>query len=150
VSERAGIHRHPERDVHEEGPEILSAGLVAHVGFSVGPQPFVIPFAYYYDTAAPTTLYLHGSTQSRTLQDAASGMPLCIAVTLLDGLVYSRSAKFHSMNYRSVVCFGTGRLVDDARRKAAVFEAMVSRYFRNRRPGVIDLSYRAPNIELPE
>src|SRR5688572_33106054 len=50
------------------------------------------------------TLYVHGSTGSRPYLSARqSGLPVCVSVTLLDGLVLARSQFHHSANYRSVV-----------------------------------------------
>jgi Predicted flavin-nucleotide-binding protein len=60
---------------------------------------------------------------------------VCIEVTQLDALVYSRSAKYHSMNYHSVVCFGRGRVIDDPEAKARIFDAAVRRYFPGREIG---------------
>src|SRR5438067_1513784 len=128
MSTRATIRRHPERAVPEEAPDILARGVVAHLGFSKGDQPFVIPLAYHYDPATPGRLYLHGSRGSRALRHLGGGAPVCVTVTLLDGLVYSRSAQYHSINYRSVVCFGRGRVVTDLAEKRALFESMISRY----------------------
>ena len=85
----------------EETSDILTQGMVAHVGFIQDEQPFVIPMSYYYDPQQPEYLYLHGSVRSRTLKHLAGGAPVCVTVTLTDGLVYSRKAMNHSMNYRS-------------------------------------------------
>jgi nitroimidazol reductase NimA-like FMN-containing flavoprotein (pyridoxamine 5'-phosphate oxidase superfamily) len=90
--------------------QILDAGFVAHVGFCVDGQPFVIPTMYGRDER---TLYLHGSVASRMLQELQTGIATCVTVTLVDGLVLSRSAFDHSMNYRSVVAFGTMRVIMD-------------------------------------
>ncbi len=68
-------------------------------------------------------------------QHLASGVPVCATVTQLDGLVYSRDAKYHSANYRCVMCFGRGRLLEDEAEKRAMFEAMTSRYFPGRTAG---------------
>lgn len=138
---RSTVRQHAERAVLEEAPAILAAGSVAHVAFADGDQPFVIPFSYSYDPESPRKLYLHGSPSSRALHHLAKGKPVCIAVTLLDGLVYSRSAKYHSMNYRSVVCFGRARAVSDLAEKDAVLERMIARYFPGRTPG---RDYAAP------
>jgi uncharacterized protein len=135
MSERAVIKRHPERAVSDEAQEILARGLVAHVGFSQGEQPFVIPLVYLYDLAKPDRLYLHGSLASRTLKHLASGSPVCVTVTTLKGLVYSRSAQYHSMNYESVVCFGKARVVKDGGKKAKLFERLISRYHSGRVAG---------------
>jgi uncharacterized protein len=95
---------------------ILDAGFLAHVGFCVAGQLFVIPMLYGRDG---TKLYLHGSAASRLLGELATGMPACVAVTLVDGLVRSRSAFDHSMNYRSVVAFGSARKIADPARKSS-------------------------------
>jgi nitroimidazol reductase NimA-like FMN-containing flavoprotein (pyridoxamine 5'-phosphate oxidase superfamily) len=93
---------------------ILDAGFLAHVGFCVDGQPFVIPTLYGRDGAR---LYLHGSAASRMPRELETGIPACVTVTLVDGLVLSRSAFDHSMNYRSVVAFGRARRIADPEQK---------------------------------
>jgi len=132
---RARLKRHPERAVPEEAAAFLAAGLVAHVAFVQNGQPFVIPMAYHYDVAAPRMLYLHGSPGSRLLHHLGGGAPVAIGVTLVDGLVYSRTALYHSVNYRSVVCFARGAPRLDRSQTTAVLEAMIARYFPGRRAG---------------
>src|SRR2546429_6747431 len=132
---RARLQRHAERAVPEEAPAILAAGLVAHVGFVERGQPYVIPMAYHYDPATPSILYLHGGHVSRLLRRLASGAPAAIAVTLVDGLVYSRTALYHSVNYRSVVCFAHVTRPLDVEVAARVLEAMIARYFPGRTAG---------------
>jgi uncharacterized protein len=88
---------------------ILDEGLVCHVGFNLDNQPFIIPTGY---CRVDNTLYLHGSVGSHFFMQMARGVPVCVTVTLLDGLVLARSVFNHSMNYRSVVAFGKTRLVD--------------------------------------
>jgi nitroimidazol reductase NimA-like FMN-containing flavoprotein (pyridoxamine 5'-phosphate oxidase superfamily) len=88
--------------------EILDAGFLAHVGFLVAGQPFVIPTLY---GREGDKLYLHGSAASRMLHELETGVPVCVTVTLVDGLVLARSAFHHSMNYRCVVAFGTARRI---------------------------------------
>ena len=133
-SSRSIIRRHSDRSAHETAANILAAGLVAHVGFAVGGQPYVIPFSYHFEPE-PARLYLHGSRESRALRHIAAGEPVCVTVTLLDGLVYSRTALDHSMNYRSVVAFGIARPVSDCAAKASIFETMTRRYFPGRTMG---------------
>ena len=89
---------------------ILDAGLICHIGFVVEGQPFVIPTAY---GRSDNQLFIHGSPASRLLRSLQQGIELCVTVTLLDGLVLARSAMHHSMNYRSVVLFGTAELVSN-------------------------------------
>ena len=82
---------------------ILTEGLYCHVGFSVDGQPYVIPTIY---ARIEDRLYIHGSAASRMLRTIGGRMPVCVTVTLLDGLVLARSTFHHSMNYRSVVILG--------------------------------------------
>ena len=111
-TERTQVRRLPKRAVYDREAiyRILDEGLVCHVGFVVDGQPVLIPTGYGRDG---DTLYVHGSAASRMLRDLAKGVEVSIAVTLLDGLVLARSAFHHSMNYRSVVIFGTAAIVED-------------------------------------
>ena len=141
LSERTQIKNHPERAVPEEAVEILSSGMVAHVGFIEDELPYVIPLTYHYDSDNPDRMYLHGSIRSRAMEVLASGSPVCVTVTMADGLVYSRKAMNHSMNYRSVVLFGTAREVTDHDEKFALFDQMVQRYFPDR---LLERDYNPP------
>jgi uncharacterized protein len=96
--------------------------MVGHVGVVSDGQPFVIPVLYARDGER---VYLHGSPLSRLLRTLAQGVPMCLTVTLLDGLVLARSAFHHSMNYRSVVILGEGRPVRDEEEKHAALRAIV-------------------------
>ena len=116
LTQRTELRRIPargSRDWDTINP-ILDAGFLAHVGFSVDRQPFVIPMLYGRDEKR---LYLHGSAASRMLGELETGIPACVTVTLVDGLVLARSAFDHSMNYRSVVAFGTARKIADPAQK---------------------------------
>jgi hypothetical protein len=112
----------PQRGAYDSTTihSILDAGFLAHVGFCVDGQPFVIPTLYgrTRDVDGPDRLYLHGSAASRMLRELATGIPACVTVTHVDGIVLARSAFHHSMNYRSVVAFGTARRIDDIQGKA--------------------------------
>src|ERR1700737_3205473 len=116
VSTRTELRRIPDRGSHNWATikQILGAGFRASVGFCVDGQPFVIPTLYGRDGER---LYLHGSAVSRMLRELETGIPACVTVTLVDGLVLSRSAFDHSMNYRSVVAFGTARKIVDPEQK---------------------------------
>ena len=96
---------------------ILDAGLVAHVAVVEDGAPVVVPMLYGRDDE---TLYLHGARKARIIRSLEGNRKACINVTLLDGLVFARSAFASSMNYRSVTVFGTARLVDelDAKKRA--------------------------------
>src|SRR5262249_53552861 len=82
----------------------------------------------------PHSIFLHGSPASRAMKTFVQGAAVCVTVTLLDGLVYSRDAKYHSVNYRSVVCFGTARRASEEL-KHRLFKHMISRYFQDRTEG---------------
>jgi len=140
-TERTKIKNHPERAVREEAAEILGQGKVAHVGFIEDGQPVVIPMTYYYDAEQSDSLYLHGSVRSRALKVMSGGAPVCVTVTLTDGLVYSRKAMNHSMNYRSVVVFGDAKEITDEGEKFELFDQMVQRYFPDR---LVGRDYDAP------
>ncbi len=129
------VRQHPERAVPNRAQEFLAQGYVAHVGFEQDGRPYVIPMLYHYAADRPDRLYLHGGVSSRVLKQLASGGPVCVTVTQLDGLVYSRDAKYHSANYRCVMCFGRGQLLEDEQQKRSMFEAMTSRYIPGRTAG---------------
>jgi len=115
---RTRVVREPHRGIYDREAvyQILDEGLVCHVGFVSDGQPFVIPMNY---GRSGDHLYLHGSVASRMLRRLDEGVPVCITVTLLDGLVFARSIFNHSMNYRSVVVLGTAKPVEDAKEKLA-------------------------------
>lgn len=139
---RATIRQHAERSAPHEKDSVLLQGHVAHLGFREGDQVFVIPFTYHYDAATPDRIYLHGGQSSRALDVLATGAPVCVEVTILDGLVYSRDALYHSVNYRSCVCFGRAREVVDTDRKREILRDMITRYFPQRHEGT---HYAAPS-----
>jgi nitroimidazol reductase NimA-like FMN-containing flavoprotein (pyridoxamine 5'-phosphate oxidase superfamily) len=135
MSERSAIRRHPERGVSERAASILVEGHVAHIAFVEDGQPVVIPMGYHFDPEWPDRIYVHGAQESRIMGMLSSGAPVSVGVTLIDGLVYSRTAFNHSMNYRSVVCFGKGRPVADPDVQRRLYRSMVSRYFPGRTAG---------------
>jgi nitroimidazol reductase NimA-like FMN-containing flavoprotein (pyridoxamine 5'-phosphate oxidase superfamily) len=122
-TERSTVKRLPARGVYDRAVihQILDAGIVCHLGFVVDGQPFVIPTTY---VRVDETIYVHGSPASRMLQTLELGVSACLTVTLVDGLVLARSAFHHSINYRSVVVFGTATLVDDPDEKFAALHAL--------------------------
>lgn len=115
-SSRTQVRRLPKRGAYDAATihAILDAGYIAHVGFQVDGQPFVIPTLYGRDG---DRLYLHGSAASRMLHELETSAPVCVTVTLVDALVLARSAFHHSINYRSVVAFGKARRIDDPEEK---------------------------------
>src|SRR5450755_4696450 len=122
-SPRTRVVREPQRAVYDRDAvnQILDEAFLCHVGFAVDSQPYVIPTSYGRDGGI---LYIHGSAASRMLRHLGQGLPVCITVTLLDGLVLARSVFNHSMNYRSVVILGIATLVDDPAEKLAALRAL--------------------------
>ena len=116
--------RKSERAVYEKAAiaAILDEALMCHVGFAVGDQPYVIPTIH---ARVEDRLYVHGAPATRMLRVMRGGTPVCVTVTLLDGLVMARSAFHHSMNYRSVVVLGNATVVEDPDEKLAALRAIV-------------------------
>ena len=109
---------------------ILDAGLVAHVGFVQDGDPVLVPMLYGRDG---DTLYLHGARKARVIRMLEDTGRACINVTLLDGLVFARSAFASSMNYRSVSVFGKARLVDELDDKKRALHAISEHAMPGRR-----------------
>lgn len=124
VTPRTQLRRLPERGRFDRDVvhAILDEALVCHVGFAVGGQPFVIPTTH---ARVGDRLYVHGSAASRMLRTLSGGVPVCVTVTLIDGLVLARSAFHHSVNYRSVVLLGTAEAVGDVAEKRAALDALI-------------------------
>ena len=122
-SPRTRVVREPDRAVYDRETvyRILDEGFLCHAGFVVDGQPFVIPTSYGRKDAS---LYIHGSAASRMLRQFKEGVPVCITVTLLEGLVLARSIFNHSMNYRSVVILGKATVVDDPAEKLAALRIL--------------------------
>jgi nitroimidazol reductase NimA-like FMN-containing flavoprotein (pyridoxamine 5'-phosphate oxidase superfamily) len=115
-SARTRLVREADRAVYDRAAayKILDEGFICHVGFVADGQPFVIPTGY---SRVGDNFYFHGSAASRMLRRVDEGVPVCVTVTLLDGLVLARSIFNHSMNYRSVVILGTAHAVTDPQEK---------------------------------
>jgi len=130
-SPRTTVRRLPKRGAYDRETieAILDEALICHVGFVVDGQPMVIPTIH---ARIDDSLYFHGSVASRMLRSLEQGVPACVTVTLLDGLVLARSAFHHSMNYRSVVVLGTATLVVDREEKLRVLEALVEHVMKGR------------------
>lgn len=147
MPELVALRRHPERAAPDECSSILAAGLVAHVGFVCDGVPQVIPVSYHYDPAEPGFLYMHGSRESRWVRAMLEGQTVCVEVALLDGIVYSKRTCSHSVNFRSVVCYGRGSAVEDRARQRAVYEGIVTRYTPGRKAGVDFMPPADPELD---
>lgn len=129
-------HRSKVKRLHERGRydkesvfAILDAGIVAHIGYVIDGQPYVTPTAYW---RRGRTLYWHGSSASRMLRTQKDGIPVCVTVSLLDGLVVARSGFHHSVNYRAVMAFGRAHFVEDAKEKEAELDYFIERIYPGR------------------
>ena len=131
VTERNRVRRRSQRGRYDRATvySILDEGPICHVAFQVNDQPFAIPTIH---ARIEDRLYMHGSTANRMLETLSQGVPACVTVTLIDGLVLARSAFHHSMNYRSVTVFGRASRVEDSSEKLLAFEALVERLMPGR------------------
>lgn len=107
---------------------ILDSGYVAHVAFVAEAEPVALPMFYVRDGES---VLVHGSRKSRFMRALAGGAPLCLTVTLLDGLVLARAAFHHSMNYRSVMVHGCGVALS-ADEKPAALDLFIERVKQGR------------------
>jgi len=130
-SDRTRVVREANRAVYDRDAiyRILDEGLVCHIGFADEGQPFVIPTMY---ARIGNNLYVHGSAASRMLRGLSTGLPVCITVTLTDGLILARSVFNHSMNYRSVVALGQATLIDDPAEKLGALQAFTEKLIPGR------------------
>jgi len=123
ISNRSKINRIRERGSYDRKTiyKIIDEAYYCHISFVVDGQPFIIPTIH---ARIDDDIILHGATASRLLTNIKSGNDVCIAVTHLDGLVLARSIFHHSMNYRSVVLFGKGKLIEDREEKLKAAKAI--------------------------
>ena len=147
VNQRNRVIRAPERGVYEREAiyEIVDEALYCHVGFVQNGQPFVIPSIHARDG---DDLLLHGAASSRLIRHIQAGHEVCIAITFMDGLVLARSIYSHSMNYRSAVLFGKGRLVEGDEETLRALEilsdhVMPGRWDDSRKPNFKELKATA-------
>jgi nitroimidazol reductase NimA-like FMN-containing flavoprotein (pyridoxamine 5'-phosphate oxidase superfamily) len=128
---RTRVRRLPERGRYDRAAieAVLDAGLVAHLGFVSDGQPYVVPTLH---ARVGDDVLVHGSAASRALRELRVGIPACLTVTLLDGIVLARSVFEHSMNYRSVVVLGTATQVDDPDEKLVALEAFTEKLLPGR------------------
>lgn len=120
---RNRIKRLPKRGHYDRETihRILDEALICHVGFVERGQPYVIPTNF---ARVEDNIVLHGAKASRLLKHIEAGHPICVEVTIIDGLVLARSGFNHSVNYRSVVVFGKGRLLKDEQEKLTALRAV--------------------------
>jgi nitroimidazol reductase NimA-like FMN-containing flavoprotein (pyridoxamine 5'-phosphate oxidase superfamily) len=122
-SHRSKINRLPSRGYYDKETinNIIDESLYCNVSFVHNNQPYIIPTIH---ARIDDRIVLHGAKGSRLLKHIAEGNKVCIAFTLMDGLVLARSVFHHSMNYRSVVLFGNGNLLESKVKKLEALKAI--------------------------
>ena len=131
VTARNKVKRLHERGRYDRASvyAVLDAGVLCHVAYVIEGQPYCTPTIYWRDD---DHLYWHGSSASRMLRNLEAGVPVCLTVAHLDGLVLARSGFNHSANYRSAMCFGTARLLTEEDAKAKGLLDVVDRCYPGR------------------
>lgn len=125
-TKKTKVKRAPKRAHYDRQTvyEILDAGLVAHIGYVFDGHPYVTATSYWRED---DRILWHGSSASRMLRELKGGVPVCVNVSLIDGLVMARSGFHHSVNYRTVMAFGTAHAITDAEEKLATLKAFTDR-----------------------
>jgi nitroimidazol reductase NimA-like FMN-containing flavoprotein (pyridoxamine 5'-phosphate oxidase superfamily) len=128
---RTRLRRRPDRGAYDWDTiaAILDEGFICHLAFESDGQPYAIPTSYGRDGR---TLYIHGSAGSRTMRVLAGGVPVCLTVTLIDGLILARSSFHNSVNYRSVVVLGTAHAVQSDEERLHGLEVITEHLVRGR------------------
>jgi nitroimidazol reductase NimA-like FMN-containing flavoprotein (pyridoxamine 5'-phosphate oxidase superfamily) len=131
TSARVRVRRDPAKGRYDRTSveAALDRGQVAHVAFVDGGFPYCMPMLY---ARSGGVVYIHGSTGSRAMRTLAGGVPACLTVTRLDGLVLARSVFEHTANYESVVVLGRFQPVEGKDDRLAAFEALTERLLPGR------------------
>ncbi|HEY0184517.1 MAG TPA: pyridoxamine 5'-phosphate oxidase family protein [Rhodopila sp.] len=131
ISDRNRVRRRHERGRFDRATiyDILDSAMIAHIAYTIDGQPFCTPTGFWRED---DRLYWHGSSASRMIRSQSDGVPVCVTVTHFDAIVLARSGFHHSVNYRSVMAFGTARLVDDTAEKLRLMDRFVDRLFPGR------------------
>ncbi len=131
ISEVNRVRRTPARGRYDRKTvyAILDAALVCHIAYVIDGRPYCTPTGFWREG---DHLYWHGSSASRMIRNQAKGIPVCLTVTHLDALVMARSGFHHSVNYRSVMAFGTAHVIDDEAEKLALMDRFIDRIYPGR------------------
>lgn len=141
---RTTAERYPERVTYDrdDAYAILDEALHVHIGFHTDDGPVVIPTLH---TREGDQLLLHGSAHGRFINTTASGVPVCVTATLIDGLILGRAASHHSAAYRSVMIFGRATPVEDEAERAEALARVVESVIPGRLTGTG--AARRPSVE---
>jgi nitroimidazol reductase NimA-like FMN-containing flavoprotein (pyridoxamine 5'-phosphate oxidase superfamily) len=132
-TEKSRLRRKPQLAAYDEATifAILDAGLICHVGYVVDGEPLVTPTAYWREGRR---LYWHGAAAGRMIGSQAAGVPVCVTVSHVDGLVVARSGIAHTLHYRSVMAFGRTVAITDPDEKRRAMANFINRVFPGRWP----------------
>jgi nitroimidazol reductase NimA-like FMN-containing flavoprotein (pyridoxamine 5'-phosphate oxidase superfamily) len=135
ISQRNQVKRLHERGAYDHATvhRILDSAMLCHIAYVIDGQPYCTPTFFWREG---TKLYWHGSSASRMLRNQSDGERVCVTVSHLDSLVLARCGFNHSADYRSVMAFGTARIVTDPNEKQRALVAMVDRLYPDRTAGL--------------
>lgn len=141
LEEKNRVKRRPERGHYDEATiyEIIDETMLCHIGFVQDGGPFVIPALH---ARKDDQLLVHGASTSRLLKHIQAGHQVSVNITIMDAIVLAKTVFNQSVNYRSVVIFGKGRLIEDETEKIRALEHLTERIF----PGVWGVA-RKPNAK---
>jgi hypothetical protein len=131
VTPRNRVKRLHERGRYDRATvhAILDAAMLCHIAYVIDGQPYCTPTVFWREG---DHLYWHGSSASRMLRTQSPGIPVCLTVTHMDALVLARCGFNHSIDYRSVMAFGTASMIEDGEQKARALSAMIERFYPER------------------
>jgi len=139
LGDRNKVKRRPDRGHYDKETiySIIDETMLCHIGFVQDGQPFVIPALH---ARKDDQLLIHGASTSRLMRHIEAGNEVSVNITILDGVVLAKTVFNQSVNYRSVVVFGKGRLIEDDDEKLRALEYLTEKIM----PGVWEAA-RKPN-----
>ncbi|HUN24244.1 MAG TPA: pyridoxamine 5'-phosphate oxidase family protein [Anaerolineales bacterium] len=137
------VKRRPDRGHYDTATiyQIIDESMLCHIGFVQDGQPFVIPALH---ARKDDQLLVHGASASRLLKHIQEGNAVSVSITIIDGIVLAKTVFNQSVNYRSVVVFGKGRLIEDEDEKIQALEHLTERLM----PGVWEAARKPSTTEL--
>jgi nitroimidazol reductase NimA-like FMN-containing flavoprotein (pyridoxamine 5'-phosphate oxidase superfamily) len=131
VSDRNRLRRKHERGRFDKASvyDILDAAMLCHIAYVIDGQPYCTPTSFWREG---DHLYWHGSSASRMIRKQSAGLPVCLTVTHMDAIVLARCGFNHSVNYRSVMAYGTAQIIEDPDEKLRAMDSFIERFFPGR------------------
>jgi nitroimidazol reductase NimA-like FMN-containing flavoprotein (pyridoxamine 5'-phosphate oxidase superfamily) len=131
ITPRNRVRRRPDRGRYDKKTvyDILDAAMICHIAYVIDGQPYCTPTAFWREG---DHLYWHGSSASRMIKAEKQGIPVCVTITLADAIVLARCGFNHSVNYRSVMAYGTSKPITDEAEKLAAMDNFIDRFFPGR------------------